>query len=376
MFSAESLVSDAVELKPKLIEGIPVRNLWLLMLYASELYRELACNNIAIEENPDQIPDLVAEILCSQIDKRLARNLSYTYQQTSATINRVRGRIDLLYTERHRLLDKGKVQCHFEKLTIDTPRNQYVRAAVDSLANIVSTSQMRHRCKCLSLTLDKLGVTKGKPANYSLSTERFGRHDAADKKMVTAAFLAFNIALPTERSGKHALVSPSKDIRWIRNLFEKGIAGFYSVVLDSAQWRVKAGTKLNWQIESKSSAIDTILPSMRTDITLENTTLNTRLIIDTKFNAITKKGQYRDETLRSGYIYQIYAYVRSQENNDDPLSMTASGMLLHPSVGNTINESAVIQGHCIRFRTIDLSKSANSVRHELLKLTTEVTTIV
>ena len=43
---------------------IPVRNIWLLLLYASQLYRELpASSRVEMENAPDDIPCLVAEIL-------------------------------------------------------------------------------------------------------------------------------------------------------------------------------------------------------------------------------------------------------------------------------------------------------------------------
>jgi len=45
--------------------------------------------------------------------------------------------------------------------------------------------------------------------------------------------------------------------------------------------------------------------------------LGRRIVIDTKFNAVLTPGWHREKTLRSGYIYQIYAYLRSQEDNGD-----------------------------------------------------------
>ena len=80
------------------IGAIPVRNLWLLMLYASDLYRELSLEKRAIEEIPDEIPDLVAEILCHRVEHRLCRNLSYGYQTRQEVLSRVRGHIELLKT--------------------------------------------------------------------------------------------------------------------------------------------------------------------------------------------------------------------------------------------------------------------------------------
>ncbi len=107
---------------------------------------------------------------------------------------------------------------------------------------------------------------------------------------------------------------------------------------------------------------------MRTDIVLEDEGEQKRIVIDTKFNAILKKGYFRDETLRSGYLYQIYAYLRSQEAACDPLSLRASGLLLHPAIKDTVDESVMIQGHEIRFATVDLGASGSDIRRRLLEV--------
>lgn len=186
--------------------------------------------------------------------------------------------------------------------------------------------------------------------------------------MVAAANLAFNLALPTELEGTRALSLPDRDITWIRKLYEKGIAGFYKTILSPKGWRVDAGKTIGWQIDSKSPGIDSILPSMRTDIILSHLTERRRIVIDTKFNSIVTRGWYREETLRSGYIYQIYAYLRSQEGKGDLLSENASGLLLHPSIDGTVDEHVVIQNHKIRFTTVNLGATAGEIRKRLLDI--------
>ncbi|NQU56547.1 MAG: 5-methylcytosine-specific restriction endonuclease system specificity protein McrC [Rhodospirillales bacterium] len=367
MSTAEALHIPSTD-EVKLIGKIPVRNLWLLLLYASDLYRQLGSDKISIEDNPEEIADLVAEILCDQVERRLMRNLSFGYENTVATINRVRGRIDILYTERHQLLEKGKVSCRFDELTVDTPRNRYVRAALNCLSTLVSKGDLPHRCRTLTMNLDRLGVKKVKPSGYSKKSERFGRHDIQDQKMIAAADLAFLLALPTEFKGDHHLVMPDKNKEWLRKLFEKGVAGFFAVALDKSKWRVLAGKQFNWKIDHKTDGIDAILPGMRTDIIIENKLTTDRLVIDTKFNSITTSGWHREDTLRSGYIYQMYAYLRSQEAESDEASFNTTGMLLHPSVGIEINEAVTIQGHKIKFCTVDLSDEASAIRQQLLSL--------
>lgn len=76
----------------------------------------------------------------------------------------------------------------------------------------------------------------------------------------------------------------------------------------------------------------------------------------------------REETLRSAYVYQIYAYLLSQTERGDPLAERASGLLLHPSFGDTVDETVVIQGHSIRFATVDLTASQPEIRSQLLRL--------
>jgi len=365
--AAANLISDAHEGIGR-IGRIPVRNLWLLMLYASDLFRDLEKAKVSVEDNPDDIPDLVAEMLCRRVERRIQRNLSYGYQSREAVLGRVRGRIDLLNTERHRLLDRGKVACRFHELTIDTARNRYVRTALEEISKIVLQGTLAHRCRSLAASLRRMGVTGERPNRGEVSIDRFGRHDADDQPMVAAAHLAFNLALPTEAAGAKQLSLPDREITWIRKLYEKGIAGFYDVVLSKRGWRVDAGKTIGWQIESKSLGIDKILPSMRTDIILDHSDAGRRIVIDTKFNSVVTRGWYREETLRSGYVYQIYAYLRSQEGNGDLLAENASGLLLHPSVGDMVNEAVVIQNHEIRFATVDLGATAKEIREQLLQV--------
>jgi 5-methylcytosine-specific restriction enzyme subunit McrC len=350
------------------IGRIPVRNLWLLMLYASDLFRTRGIGNIGLEDSPDDLPDLIAEILAHAVEVRHRRRLNLGYRSRDAVLNRVRGRIDVLSTERHRLLDRGLVACRFDELTIDTPRNRFVRAALETISRIVRRKDVSHRCRSLASGMKAMGVSGDAPTRAQMSADRFSRNDADDRLMVAAARLAFDLALPTETAGMNVLNLPDREATWVRRLFEKAVGGFYDVVLQPQGWRVRCGGTLGWQVDQKTSGIDKILPAMRTDVVLDHTPSGRRIVIDSKFTSIVTGGWYREETLRSGYVYQIYAYLRSQVGRGDPLADCASGLLLHPSVGDAVDETVIIQGHGIRFATVDLAASAGEIRSQLLRL--------
>jgi 5-methylcytosine-specific restriction enzyme subunit McrC len=353
---------------PGFVGRIPVRNLWLLMLYASDLFRTRGIGRVGLEDCPDDLPDLVAEILANAVEVRQRRRLSLGYRSREAVLNRVRGRIDVLTTERHQLLDRGMVACRFDELTIDTPRNRFVRAALEAVSRIVRRRDISYRCRSLAGGMKAMGVSGEPPTRAQMSTDRFGRHDADDRVMVAAAKLAFELTLPTEVSGVNMLTLPDREEGWVRRLFERAIGGFYDVVLSPQGWQVKCGVTLRWQISQKTTAIDNILPSMRTDVVLDHPIAKRRIVIDTKFTSIVTNGWYREQTLRNGYLYQIYAYLRSQVGGGDVLADFAGGLLLHPSVGQTVDETVVIQGHPIRFATVDLTATSAAIREQLLRV--------
>jgi 5-methylcytosine-specific restriction enzyme subunit McrC len=349
------------------IGRIPVRNLWLLMLYASDLFRTRGIGKIGLEDNPDDLPDLVAEILAHAVEVRQRRHLSLGYRSRDVVLNRVRGRIDVLKTERHQLLERGLVACRFDELTIDTPRNRFVRAALETISRIAKRKDVVRRCRLLASAMKAMGVSGDAPTRTQMSTDRFGRNDADDKFMVAAAKLAFDLALPSEAAGTNVLALLDREAAWVRLLFERAVGGFYDAVLSPQGWRIRCGGMLGWQIEHKTAGIDKVLPTMKTDVILDHPPSGRRIVIDTKFTSIVTSGWYRKETLRSGYVYQIYAYLRSQVGRGDSLSDCASGLLLHPAVGPAVDESVVIQGHSIRFSTVDLTASPTEIRSQLLR---------
>lgn len=349
-------------------QEIPIRNIWLLMLYASDLGQLHKVKNSGVEENPDKLPDLISEILCDAVERRLHRNLTAGFRIRSDNLSRVRGRIRMLETERKKLLERGKVACRFEELTVDTPRNRYVLSALENCVRKVMSKTLSARCRNNICALRLIGVSDRKPSKWELSIDQFTGNDSQDRSMVSAARFAHDMVIPNEVDRKYIVGKPGRNERWLRTLFEKAVAGFYRVAATPSGWEVSPGKWLNWQIDNKSSRVDELLPKMKTDIHLVHPERNQTIIIDTKFTSILKPGQYRDATFRSGYIYQIYTYIHSQKNGKASGEADFTGILLHPSIGDHIDESVTIQGDQFRFVTIDLSENASAFRKKLVSL--------
>jgi 5-methylcytosine-specific restriction enzyme subunit McrC len=162
--------------------------------------------------------------------------------------------------------------------------------------------------------------------------------------------------LPTEWEGATPLTRIERDAVIVRRLFERAVANFFAAELPPSDgWKVLPGKWLYWQKEYETPGIAAVLPQMRTDIVLENTRQKRRIVIDTKFAGIFTSSEYRENVLKSAHLYQMYAYLRSQVGSGNPLCDCAEGILLHPAIDAKVDETVRIQGHPIRFVTVDLT---------------------
>ena len=203
--------------------------------------------------------------------------------------------------------------------------------------------------------------------------DNVGWVDAYERQMHAAASLALNLAIPTEQSGMALLpiVNRSETEGW--RLYENAVAGFYDVALSHRGWKMRQGSRIQWPAANATPGLHAIMPAMVTDIVLERREHSTlgadqRIVIDTKFTSIVAQGQFGRQMLKSGHMYQLYAYLRSQEEPADSMARYSKGILLYPSLGVCYNESALIQGHRVSFATVDLMADSQTIRNQLLRI--------
>ena len=349
--------------------GIPIRNIWVLMLYASDLFSEIEKNPEKVEkERPnDELPDIVAEVLLYFVRERLLRGLTRAGLPRQADLTRVRGRIDVLRTARSLLLEQGRVACRFYEPTLNTPRNRLIKAALTQGARIVSRRAVRQKCRDFAALMFRMGVTDNLPTREELSREVYGVNDSQDRRAVAAARLLLNMLIPTTFAGKEDLLAPEEKAQWLQRLFEKAVRNFYSVTT-AGYWNVHAGNKRQyWPVTDKSENVDSLLPQMELDILLTNADRNEKIVIDTKYTRMISKAWHREEALKSPHLYQMYAYILSQ--TEQPWDKAAKGILLYPAVGEAEGYIQFsMHGHTFVFATVNLTASASRIRQELLQL--------
>ena len=347
--------------------GIPIRNLWMLLVYAAGLAEFLERFD-AEAKDATKLPDLVTRLLIVVVERRLKRTLSRGYRPRAALLARVRGRIDWLATETGLHLQRGQIACRFEEQSHDTPRNRLVRSALQAMESRVRDRNLAADCRGVARALAELGVSTGRPSRSELSQDHIARHESDDRVMVAVANLALDTIVPSEMAGEAHLTSLNHDEHLLRRIFEGAVAGLYRHELHGRDgWQVWPQAKLKWDVDAPTAGMTKLLPSMAADLIIDWRGKR-RLVIDTKFTGIVTKNRFGGEGLKSFHIYQLYAYLHSQTGRGDILADGAEGILLHPAIDVHVDEAITIQGHRMRFVTVDLSTAAIDIRNALLKI--------
>ena len=349
--------------------SIPVRNLWLLFLYASQLYEHLHDEErVLAETNPAGLVELASRILCGEADRALRRNLSVGYVERHEVLTAVRDRIDHLGTARGAHLQRGHVLCRFDHLTVDTARNRYIAAALAQAGRRLGSSRIdphiANQCLALASRFERSGVRLDRPNPDTPRRAVYGHYDRHDRRTMAAAQLVIDTLLPTHAAGQSHVNPLDYSQGSLRKLYEQAIRNFYRVNLPD--WQVGA-RHLSWPSDGP---LDPLFPAMRTDITLDRPD-RTRLIIDTKFtSALSTHAEHHEPRLHSGHLYQLYAYLHTQAGRGDPSADHADGLLLYPSTDQApdINVTATMREHALRVATVDLTATPTTIRARLLNM--------
>ena len=104
---------------------------------------------------------------------------------------------------------------------------------------------------------------------------------------------------------------------------------------------------------------------MRTDVSLVSR--DRHIVLDTKYTVNTLQSFHASETIKSSNLYQLFAYLRNLQVVEKD-GRQVEGILLYPTVSKTLDLEYVIQGHRIRFITVDLNADWKKITARLLTL--------
>ncbi len=185
--------------------GIPIRNLWYILLYAWNEVAIKACWRAEVEKAPN-LDALLATILMDLIQQRLRIGLGRNYMNESRLLRGIRGRVDFAESIRHLAFENGQAHCKFQEYSANAPKNQIIRS---TLVRLIQTGQfgpnrakaeaLKYRLRRLVRDLDGIDLVELSP--NLIRKQQLGRNDGDYRLMLTICDLLLQRQMPTESVG-------------------------------------------------------------------------------------------------------------------------------------------------------------------------------
>src|SRR5215204_6212605 len=347
--------------------GIPIRNLWHMCLYAwNEVQTKRYWIFDAVESAPT-LDALLASALASLLQQRLRIGLGRGYVNQQESIRGIRGRIDFAESLKRQTFEHGQAYCEFQQYSANITRNQIIRSTLTRLVQIGNfgpnptlANELRHTLRVLTRALAGIDLIELKLD--LIRRQQLGRNDGDYRLMLAICELILMRQMPAEQAGTLGLPTLDRDVLVLHNIYERFVANFYRIHLRG--WKVKAQSRLSWHAKQDNP----YLPAMQPDLILENHSSGNILILDTKFTAKNLiENQWDKQVFDSSHLYQMYAYLKSQEHVSAGHGQ-AIGILLYPTVDDPLSENIELDDHIIRIESVNLTAPWQDVERQLLEI--------
>ncbi len=294
--------------------GIPIRNLWHMLLYAWNEYPAGSPVAPGEVESAPTLDALLALVLLRTMQQRLRTGLGRAYRNEVKTLPGLRGRVNFSESLQQHSFEKGEAICDFQQYSANEPRNQIILSTISKLIQAgefgpdpAQADALRHRLRRLVRSLEGIEFIELSPA-------LIGRHlslqnDRDYRLMLSVCELILQRQMPLEEHGARPIPGLDRRVLILHRIYERFVAGFYRMNLKG--WEVNAQKRLDWHAEQTNEHLPVMIP----DLLLRELKTGRMIVLDTKFTAGSLvENQWGKPVYDLAHLYQMYAYLRSQED--------------------------------------------------------------
>ena len=339
---------------------IPIKNIYYLLCYSWNTLVEGEVVDVSRVDSTE-LADLFASVLIAGSHHLLRRGLSQEYETYEADIAAIRGRIDVATSARRQLLQHGKARCTFDELSVNTLPNQLIKSTARYLAGVPHLDRgLRKQLRLLYRELggiDDISLTR-----LAFRRVQLRRNARFYKFLLSICEIVAGSWLIDEQTGEYRFRDFLRDPKRMARLYENFILNFYRIERPDLDVKKE---NIRWMASSDDDGALSYLPKMETDISIRDG--QQVLIIDAKYYQETFSRYYESETIHSANLYQLFAYLKNLEGRGDS-DANAAGMLLYPTVTQSVRLHYRIHDHSVSICTINLANDWKDLRAELLGL--------
>lgn len=340
--------------------SIPIANIYYLLCYAWNEFAPRQIQPTAAEEFSDTL-HLFSWQLATGIQALHKRGFETGYIPVEETTSNPRGRILMKPSIRTMTLQPGKLYCACDEMSADIHTNQILKSTVNRLLTLHELKpsvrrDLRRGCELLR------GVQQVELTARMFQDVRLHQNNRQYGFLLTICRFLFECMGSQDKLGHYRFREVDRDEKRMRRIFEKFVRNFYTRRQNT--FKVKS-EKMDWGAASAAGSDLSLLPVMITDATLRST--DRTIIVECKYTEKLFNSHFSKERVRSSHLYQLGAYLRNLEQNEDA-DRSAEGILLYPTAGSSLDVSYCLHGHLVRIRTLDLNLPWIEIENQMLSL--------
>lgn len=340
---------------------IRIENVYYLLAYAWEFWAEGEIVDVGALRAPDST-NLLALLLNTGARRAIRRGLHQDYQPREEVLAGIRGRVLLGESNRQGLLNRGYAKCAFEDLNHESLPNRILKSTLQRLVGAEGIDEaLRDE---IGGTLRELRpIPTVRIDGDAFRKVRTTRSNAHYQLLLSICELIYATEMPAQDAGKTRFRDFCEDEVFMHALFEEFVRNFYHAHALEKGLTCLGSKKVVWNVTHAEDGSEDLLPSMKTDVSLESPTRH--LIIDCKFYPEALAGRFSPK-LRNDHLYQLWTYVSQQRKAE--AWRECEGLLLYPAAGVDLNVECWFDNQRMRAATVDLGASWQTIRDRLLAL--------
>lgn len=340
---------------------IAPRNLYFMLLYAWDCFREGELNFVGTDESPN-LPTLLAKVLNVHTHRLMRQGLDRGYVDVTEEGRSIRGRLLMgEMAKRQTLKLRGTAICEFDELTLDILHN---RILFETMIRLSKSPQVDRKIRHdVGLTARRFRFI----SRIHLTSDLFGRVQLSRstsqyRLLMHICEMIFHELMPDTLGASSRFKSLAKDPVRMSKVFEVFLRNFYHRELSDYS---VSGKRMSWEAQAKDEAHLAYIPIMETDITIRSP--ERVIVIDAKYyRKVLIPSRFEGEKIRTAHLYQLNTYLARVAEKE--IALVPEGMLIYPQDVRPLDLQYSLLGRPIKIATVNLSAEWKEIHYRLLDL--------
>ena len=339
--------------------SIRIKNIYYMLAYAFDILRESSFQGLAEEEFPSAM-ELCAAILERGTAVLIKRGLGRDYIPRQDAVSALKGRIVIGDSIKTQTQLRGQMVCVYDEFSENYILNQILKTTMSWVVRKDITAVRKISLRKLLVFFEGVDEIDLYSVNWN---QQFNRNNQVYRLLIYICHLLFKSRIQSPDGKAVEMLGFTEDR--LHNLYEKFILNYYKREFSGVTGFTSRALRINWQVDD---GYDELLPSMRTDITLDYE--DRILIIDAKhYERTMQVSQFGKHTLHSSNLYQIFTYVKNKEEElrRQGIEKQVMGMLLYAKTDEELwpDNDYSISGNKIMVKTLDLNVDFSLIKSTL-----------